>query len=97
MSDAFLGTDIPFQSGEWILVAFATKKHCVGVITSVNEVHPTVKFARRVKSTSILVWPQTDDISEIQIEDISAFLPEPVEGRRGGMTFPVPFSGLHVC
>jgi hypothetical protein len=59
-----------------------------------NEGNPTVKFARRVKSTSTLIWPQTDDISEIETEDVSAFLPEPVEGRRGGMTFPVSFSGL---
>jgi hypothetical protein len=84
MADAFLEIDIPFKSGKWILVAFATKKtkkHYVGVITSMNEGHPTVKFARRVKSTSAFTWPQTDDISEIGIEDVSAFLPEPVEGR----------------
>jgi hypothetical protein len=51
MADAFLETDFPFQSGKWVLVAFAakkTKKHNVGVITSMNEGHPTVNFARRV-------------------------------------------------
>jgi hypothetical protein len=100
MADAFLETDVPFQSGKWILVAFATKKtrkHYVGVITSMNEGHTAVKFARRVKSASSFIWPQTDDIPEIEIEDISAFLPEPVEGRRDGMTFSVSFSGRHVC
>jgi hypothetical protein len=54
----------------------------------VSEGHPTAKFA---------TWPQTDDISEIETEDVLAFLPEPVEGRSGGMTFPVSFSGLNVC
>jgi hypothetical protein len=49
-----------------------------------------------VNSTSIFIWPQIDDISEIETKDVTAFLPEPVEGRRGGMTFPVSFSGLHV-
>jgi hypothetical protein len=44
-----------------------------------------------------IFWPQTDDISEIETEDVAAFLPELVEGRGGGMTFPVSFSGLHVC
>jgi hypothetical protein len=34
----------------------------------------------------------TDDISEIETEEVSAFLPEPVKGRRGGITFPVYFS-----
>jgi hypothetical protein len=83
-----------------VLVAFATKKtkkHYVGVIISVNKGHHTVKFARKVKSTSTFIWPQTDDISDIESEDVSAFLPEPVEGRGSGMTFPVSSSGLHMC
>jgi hypothetical protein len=32
-----------------------------------NEGHPTLKFERRVKSTSVFIWPQKDDISEIEI------------------------------
>jgi hypothetical protein len=64
VADAFLETDFPFQSGKWVLVLFATKKYYVGAITSVSEGHPTVKFARRVKSTSAFIWPQTDGISE---------------------------------
>jgi hypothetical protein len=56
-----------------------------------------VIFARRVKSTSAFIWPQTDDISEIETEDVSTFVPDPVKGRRGGMTFLVSFSGLHMC
>jgi hypothetical protein len=63
----------------------------------VNEGLPTVKFARRVKSTSTFIWPQTDEISEIETEDVLAFLPEPVEGRRDDVIFPVSFSGLHMC
>jgi hypothetical protein len=62
-----------------------------------NEGHPTVKFARKVMSTSTFIWPQTDNISEIDIEDTPAHLPEPVEGRRSGMTSPVSFSGQRVC
>jgi hypothetical protein len=54
MADAFPETDFPFQSGKLVLIAFATtetEEHYVGGITSVNEGHLTVKFARRVKST----------------------------------------------
>jgi hypothetical protein len=95
-----LQTDFPFQSRKWVLVAFATKKskkHYVGVITSVNEGHTAVEFARRVKSTSIFILPERDDISETEAEDVLTLLSEPVESRIDGMTFPVSFSGLHVC
>jgi hypothetical protein len=43
------------SSGKWLLVAFATKKHYANVITSMNEGQPTVKFVRRVKSTSTFI------------------------------------------
>jgi hypothetical protein len=62
-----------------------------------NEGHPTVKFARMLKSTSAFIWPGTYHISETETEDISVSLSEPVEGRRDGMIFLVSFSGLHVC
>jgi hypothetical protein len=53
------------------LVVFATKitkQYYVGIITSVSEEHHTVKSARRVKNTSTFVWPQTDDISEVETD-----------------------------
>lgn len=78
MAAAFLKNGIPFQSGKWGLVAFATKKtkrHYGGVIASVSE------FARRAKSASAFIWPKADDISEIETEDVLTFLPEPVESK----------------
>jgi hypothetical protein len=72
LASAILKVDFPFWSGKWVLVAFITKKikkYYVGVITSMSEGHTTVKFARRVKSTSTFIWPQTDNISEIETED----------------------------
>jgi hypothetical protein len=96
MVDDSLETGFPFQSGKWVSVASAakkTKKHYFCAITSMNEKHPTVKFAGRMKSISTFIWPQTDDISQRETENVSAFLPDPVEGRRGGMTFPVRISG----
>jgi hypothetical protein len=73
MASAILKADFPFWSGKWVLVAFITKKtkkYYVGVITSMSEGHPTVIFARRAKSTSTFIWPQTDNISEIETEDV---------------------------
>jgi hypothetical protein len=55
-----------------------------------------VKFGRRVKSTSTFIWPQTHDIYVIETENVLTFLPEPMEGRRGGMSYPASFSGLHL-
>jgi hypothetical protein len=34
---------------------------------------------------------------KIHTEDIVEFLSEPIKSRRGGMIFPISFSGLHVC
>jgi hypothetical protein len=62
-----------------------------------SEGHPTVKFGRRMKSTSTFIWPQIHDIYVIETENVLTFLPEPVEGRRGGMSYPASFSGLHLC
>lgn len=63
---------------------FSTKtsiKHYVGQITDVNQGIPVVKFTKRLKKTSIFVWPQEDDESEVQQQDIIVFLPSPVLGR----------------
>lgn len=87
------------EQDKWVLVSFATKKtvkHYVGYVTLINTGVPTVKFARRVKNSSTFVWPHEEDQCEISTEDIVTFLPEPVKGRRGGMSFHVSFSGLNV-
>lgn len=98
--EIFSELPIKNQLNKWVLVAFSTKtsiKHYVGQITDVNQGNPVVKFARRLKKTSIFVWPQEDDESEVQQEDIIVFLPSPVLGRRGELSFPVSFSGFNVC
>lgn len=81
---------------EWVRVSFKTKttiKHYVGQIIKVTDGFPVVKFARRIKKTSVFVWPQENDEGEIQQEDIVVFLPSPVIGRRGQLSFHVSFSG----
>lgn len=100
--DEEIFSELPIQNqlNKWVLVSFRTKtsiKHYVGQITDVNEGFPVVKFARRVKKTSIFVWPHENDESETQREDIVIFLPSPVVGRRGELSFPVSFSGFNVC
>lgn len=97
--ELFSESPIKMEVCKWILVLFKTKvtiKHCVGKITTINDGIPTAKFVRRVKKTSTFVWPQEDDESEVQREDIVIFLPNPVTERRGGFSFPVSFSGFNV-
>jgi hypothetical protein len=94
IADAFLETDFPFQSGKWVLFAFAinkTKKHYVSVSTSAY-----CEICKKGEEHFNIYLATTDDISEMESEDVLAFLPEPVEGRRGDITFPVSFSGLRV-
>jgi hypothetical protein len=54
-----------------------------------------MKFTKSVKNISMFIWPQTDDICEVDTEHIVVFLPEPIKSRRSDMIFPVSFSGLH--
>lgn len=99
--DTFLQeTDIEICEGNWVLVSFFTKrtvKHFVGHIISMTDGLPTVKFLRRVRNSSFFVWPQEEDISEIQKEEIVVVLPNPIEQKRGGFCFQVSFDGFNVC
>lgn len=84
----------------WVLVSFTIKrpvKHFIGKITSITDGIPTAKFLRHVKSSPTFVWPQEDDYSEIQLEDIVVVLPDPTELKRGGYIFSVSFDGFNVC
>jgi hypothetical protein len=56
-----------------------------------------MKSTRLAKKSSILIWPQTENICEIENEGIVAFLPGPDKSRRGSMIFPFSSSKLHVC
>lgn len=97
--EIFCGGPIKNQLNKWVLVKFATKttiKHYVGQINNIVEGYPFVKFARRIKKSSVFVWPQENDEGEIPEEDIVVILPPPVVGRRGQLSFPVSFSGLEV-
>jgi hypothetical protein len=42
----------------------------------------SLKFARKVRRSSMLMWPQTDYICEIWIEDIGALFPELMKNGR---------------
>lgn len=102
LRDYEIFSEKPIQDhlNKWVLVSFKTKvtiKHYVGQITRTIEGCPVVKFARRIKKTSVFIWPQENDEGEIQREDIVVFLPAPVIGRRGQLSFPVSFSGYNVC
>lgn len=87
------------KESNWVLVSFPTKKtikHFVGHVISVNTGILTVKFLRRVKQTSFFVWPQQEDISEVDKEDVVVILPNPSTQKRGGLCFPVSFDGFNV-
>lgn len=60
--NAFLQeTHIEICAGEWVLVSFLTKrmvKNFVGQIISMADGLPTVKFLRRMRSSSFFVWQQ---------------------------------------
>lgn len=90
---------IEINEGKWVLFAFHTKttiKHYVGKITTITNGIPTAKILRRVKSSSMFVWPQEDDFSEVQTEDIVVVLTTPTEQKRGRYTFSVSFDGINV-
>jgi len=58
-----------------------------------------VQFVRKVpnKRTSLFTYPDNEDISEVQEEDIVKTLPEPKIARRGELVFNIlQFSSYNV-
>lgn len=86
--------------GSLVLVKFSTKsscKHFVGQI--IGDVKSgdgdfTVKFVR--KTSNYFQWPEQQDISVVDKEDIITVLPEPSPGRRGQVIFKIKFDGYNV-
>jgi hypothetical protein len=54
------------------------------------------KWGQREKIALQRLFAHKHDISQIETEDISAFLPEPVEGRKGGK-IPSFFFQDNIC
>jgi hypothetical protein len=54
---------------------------------SVSEKEQTVKFTSMVQNSSMLIWPQTDNIWEKETENTVAFPPTPIRSIKDGMIF----------
>lgn len=64
---------------DWIILKFSGKKrirYFVGLVTDHNQDNLTVKFSRRIDGNKFK-WPEIDDISEIDLEQIDSYLKPP--------------------
>lgn len=76
-----------YVEGQWV-VKFTTKKkinHLIGCIEEVVfEDEINVKYVKTTEhKTYLLTWPENEEISEVQSEDIVKVLTESMELRRG--------------
>lgn len=75
-------------------------KHFVGQIIEEHKDQDTgttdftVKFLR--KCGLFFQWPEKEDISTVDKDDIVIVLPEPAPGRRGQVIFKLQFDGYNV-
>lgn len=82
-SESELESDIPFGSeisiGDWLIVKFCGKKQIkrfVGQVLERSVEGLTLKFARRFDETRFK-WPENDDISEVDRDQVEALLKPP--------------------
>ncbi|KAJ8888188.1 hypothetical protein PR048_007675 [Dryococelus australis] len=72
--------------GDWVVVKFCAGKksqHAKHFIGQIIKLIPTT----HTKIYSVFVWPDRDDIDDIDNDDIMAVLPQPTPGRRGETLF----------
>lgn len=90
------------KKDNWVVVKFATKKslkHYVGRILYVKSGIPTVKFVRIVKNIKsckeVFIYPNVEDVCEVNCDDIEIYLPQPNICRRGQLMFPVKIDSFY--
>lgn len=83
-------TKTDFAVGSWVLVKYETKKtrkHFIGQVLSLSEDDMSIKFLKRTNGGKF-VWPEVEDIDNIQYTSVITILPPPQIERRGHHVFP---------
>ncbi|CAK1585488.1 unnamed protein product [Parnassius mnemosyne] len=98
----YFTSDVDLREEDWVVVKFATKKsikHFVGRVLYIKNSTPTVKFARKVKNAKdgkvIFTYPNVEDVSEVNRDDVEIVLPPPSISRRGQILFDVTFNSSY--
>lgn len=87
--------------GNWVLVAFATKKtkkHYVGQILEIDKNELKIKFVRKKEGEKTLsfIWPEQEDECEVSEDEVIMVLPEPNLGRRADLSFNIRFDSYNI-
>lgn len=92
-----------FEIGDFLLVKFPTKSlviHYVGRVEKVKSTLLTIKFMRRKGCGQIFLFPNVEDVSEVDSSDVVAKLHTPLQtgtARTASIfTFNYDFSSLNV-
>lgn len=89
MDGESIEVDQSLKVGKWVLVELCGKKSRKtfhGIILTKNEDSLTVKFAKKTEN-SYFVFPEKDDISEVDESQIIEVLPDPEMNHRGQYFF----------
>lgn len=79
--------------GDWIIAKFATKKSFIYYVGQITIIEPCLeaKFARRSGLSSKFIWPNIQDVSLINKDEIHRYLPAPTFDKRGHFQFNITF------
>ena len=73
--------------GDWVVVRFTINRCYRGTVVKMHDnADFTVKFLRHDREDRY-IWPQEDDICDIDFDSIENMLQAPSIGRRGELTF----------
>ena len=83
---------------DWTVVGFANKKTNKMYVGQLTEKSSCLKakFCRRIGTTSTFHWPNVEDRSIIQPDEILKCLPPPVIDKRGKIKFDILFDSYNV-
>lgn len=78
---------------DWIIAKFSSKRKVFMYVAQVIEITPCieVKFARRVGKSSTFHWPNVEDTSTLNTDEVFKQLPVPIFDKRGRFKFSVSF------
>lgn len=84
---------------DWIIVKLSSKKATKMYVAQITEKEPCfcVKFTRRIGSSSSFHWPNVEDTSIIDPNEVYKVLPSPIIDKRGRITFSVCFDSYNLC
>lgn len=88
------------KAGCWVLVNYKTTnkivKRYIGQVLEVQNLEDSIKVKFVRKKSTYFIWPLSEDIDTVNVNEIYTVLANPTEDKRGRIKFSLSFDGLNV-